>query len=154
MSRRIKVLCRKRWKNLLPLYAVIPPSALLSKELDVKEILMIDWNKVLGRTFRELKLIEHWGSGLKRMLEACEQQNIPLPKFEELDNFFRITLYPQSTKSIPSASWQEPVFLYLKKHSKINDKVAQEMCQEGLLVEISTSPKDPQKVFVLSKHGK
>jgi len=28
-------------------------------------------NKVLGRTFRELKLTEHWGSGLKRMLEAC-----------------------------------------------------------------------------------
>lgn len=126
-------------------------------------------NKVLGRTFRELKLTEHWGSGLKRMLESCEQQNIPLPKFEELDNFFRITLYPQSTKNIPLASWQEPIFLYLKKHGKINAKAAQtiwkvtrrttstrikKMCQEGLLVEISTSPKDPQKVFVLSKHGK
>lgn len=126
-------------------------------------------NKVLGRTFRELKLTEHWGSGLKRMLAACEQQNISLPKFEELDNFFRITLYPQTTRSIPSASWQEPVFLYLKKHGKINAKAAQEiwqvtrrttttrlkeMCQEGLLAEISTSPKDPHKVFVLSKHGK
>ena len=126
-------------------------------------------NKVLGRTFRELKLTEHWGSGLKKMLEACEQQHIPLPKFEELDNFFRITLYPQSTKSIPSASWQAPIFLYLQKHNNINAKAAQEiwqvtrrttttrlkeMCQQGLLVEISTSPKDPQKVFVLSKHGK
>jgi hypothetical protein len=29
-----------------------------------------------------------------------------------------------------------------------------EMCQEGLLIEISTSSKDPQKVFVLSKHRK
>jgi ATP-dependent DNA helicase RecG len=126
-------------------------------------------NKVLGRTFRELKLTEHWGSGLKRMLEACEQQNIPLPKFEELDNFFRITLYPQSTTSIPLVSWQEPVFLHLKKHSKISAKTAQEiwqvtrrttttrlkeMCEKGLLTEISTSPKDPQKVFVLSNHRK
>ena len=31
-------------------------------------------NKVLGRTFRELKLTEHWGSGLKRMLDACRHQ--------------------------------------------------------------------------------
>lgn len=126
-------------------------------------------NKVLGRTFRELKLTEHWGSGLKRMLEACEEQNIPLPKFEELDNFFRITLYPKSTKSTPSASWQKPIFEYLKKHEHINAKSAQEiwqvtrrttttrlkeMCSQGLLVDISTSPKDPQKVFVLAKHRK
>lgn len=123
-------------------------------------------NKVLGRTFRELKLTEHWGSGLKKMLEACEQQNIPLPKFEELDNFFRVTLYPKSTKSIPTVSWQKPIFDYLKKHDKINAKIAQEiwqvtrrttttrlkeMCNQGLIVDISTSPKDPQKIFVLAK---
>jgi len=124
-------------------------------------------NKVLGRAFRELKLTEHWGSGLKRMIEACEEQNTPLPKFEELDNFFRITLYPKSTKSTPTASWQKPIFDYLEKYDKISAKVAQEiwqvtrrttttrlkeMCNQGLLVDISTSPKDPQKVFVLSKH--
>lgn len=123
-------------------------------------------NKVLGRIFRELKLTEHWGSGLKRMLEACEQQNIPSPKFEELDNFFRVTLYPKSTISIPTTTWQTPIFDYLKKHDKINAKIAQEiwqvtrrttttrlkeMCNQGLLVEISTSPKDPQKIFVLAK---
>lgn len=124
-------------------------------------------NKVLGRTFRELKLTEHWGSGLKRMLEACKEQNISLPKFEELDNFFRITLYPKSTKSTPTASWQKPIFDYLKKHDNISAKIAQEiwqvtrrttttrikeMCNKGLLVDISTNPKDPQKVFILSRH--
>lgn len=36
MNRKIKILSRKRWKNPLPLYAVIPPSVLLSKELDAK----------------------------------------------------------------------------------------------------------------------
>ncbi len=126
-------------------------------------------NKVLGRAFRELKLTEHWGSGLKRMLDTCRHQQIPMPKFEELDHFFRVTLYPKLTKSIPSASWQEPIFQYLQKHEKINAKIAQEiwkvtrrttttrlkeMCQEGLLAEISTSFKDPQKVFVLPKHRK
>jgi len=76
---------------------------------------------------------------------------------------------PKSTKSTPSASWQKPIFDYLKKNDKINAKSAQEiwqvirrttttrlkkMCNQGLLVDISTSPKDPQKVFVLAKHGK
>lgn len=126
-------------------------------------------NKVLGRTFRELKLTEHWGSGLKRMLDTCHQQRISLPKFEELDHFFRVTLYPKSTKNIPSVSWHEPIFRYLQKQTKINAKTAQEiwevtrrttttrlkeMCLEGLLMEISTNPKDPQKVFVLPKHRK
>ena len=126
-------------------------------------------NKVLGRIFRELKLTEHWGSGLKRMLDTCRYQHIPVPKFEELDHFFRVTLYPKSTQNIPSASWQEPIFQFLQKHEKINAKAAQEiwkvtrrttttrlkeMCQEGLLVEISTNSKDPQKVFVPSKHRK
>jgi ATP-dependent DNA helicase RecG len=123
-------------------------------------------NKVLGRIFRELKLTEHWGSGLKRMLETCEEQNVPLPKFEELDNFFRITLYPNTIKSQPAAFWQKPIFDYLQKHDKINAKVAQEiwqvtrrttttrlkeMCSKGMLVDISTNSKDPKKEFVLVK---
>jgi len=122
-------------------------------------------NKVLGRIFRELKLTEHWGSGLKKMLETCEEQSIPPPKFEELDAFFRITLYPKSTKSQPSVSWQKPIFDYLQKHGKINAKTAQEiwqvtrrttttrlkeMCHSGLLVDLSTSPKDPKKEFLLA----
>ncbi|MCF7806037.1 MAG: hypothetical protein K9M07_01985 [Simkaniaceae bacterium] len=105
--------------------------------------------------------------GLRRMLDTCRHQQISMPKFEELDHFFRVTLYPKSTKTVPSASWQEPIFQYLQKHDKITAKIAQEIwqvtrrttttrlkeiCQEGLLIEISTSPKDPQKVFVLPTH--
>jgi predicted HTH transcriptional regulator len=126
-------------------------------------------NKVLGRIFRELKLTEHWGSGLKRMLDFCRDKQIPLPRFEELDNFFRVTLYPKNIKATPSTHWQELILQYLEEHDKIAAKAAQEiwkvtrrttttrlkeMCQQGLLVEISTSAKDPQKVFILPKHRK
>ncbi len=30
-------------------------------------------NRVLGRVFRELKLIEQWGSGLQRIIYACQE---------------------------------------------------------------------------------
>lgn len=121
-------------------------------------------NRVIGRVFRELNLIEQWGSGLGRMLNICAQQGIPLPKFEELGNFFRTTLYHGVNKSVRVEEWQKPVIEHLKIHKEILPKKAQElwkvtsrtassrlkkMCAEGVLVEISTGRFDPQKKFGL-----
>jgi predicted HTH transcriptional regulator len=121
-------------------------------------------NRVIGRVFRELNLIEQWGSGLERMINICEQQGIPIPKFEELGNFFRATLYHGISKFVEVVQWQKPVVEYLKFHKEILHKKAQEiwkvtsrttssrlkkMCLQGILVEISTSLFDPQKKFIL-----
>jgi predicted HTH transcriptional regulator len=35
-------------------------------------------NKVLGRVFRELQLIEQWGSGLSRISDICQKKQIKL----------------------------------------------------------------------------
>lgn len=121
-------------------------------------------NRVIGRVFRELNLIEQWGSGLGRMLSICEQQGIPLPKFEELGNFFRTTLYHGVNTFIGTEEWQKQIISYLKVHNEILPKKAQKlwdvtsrttssrlkkMCAQGTLVEISTGPFDPQKKFIL-----
>jgi predicted HTH transcriptional regulator len=50
-------------------------------------------NRVLGRVFQELRLIEHWGSGIQRMSAACEDAGLPTPKFEEIGSQFRVTIY-------------------------------------------------------------
>lgn len=121
-------------------------------------------NRVIGRVFRELNLIEQWGSGLGRMLNICGQQGMPLPKFEELGNFFRTTLYHGVNTFIGIEEWQKQIIAYLKLHKEILPKKAQElwsvtsrttssrlkkMCEQGILVEISTGPFDPQKKFIL-----
>lgn len=121
-------------------------------------------NRVIGRVFRELNLIEQWGSGLGRMINICEQQGISSPKFEELGNFFRTTLYHGVNKLVRVEEWQKPIIEYLKIHKEILPKKAQElwkvtsrtassrlkkMCEEGMLVEISTGRFDPQKKFGL-----
>ena len=121
-------------------------------------------NRVIGRVFRELNLIEQWGSGLGRMINICKQQGIPLPKFEELGNFFRATLYHVANKLVLIEEWHEQIIEYLKIHKEILPKKAQElwkvtsrtassrlkkMCEEGILVEISTGRFDPQKKFSL-----
>ena len=124
-------------------------------------------NKVLGRVFRELRLTDQWGSGLNRMIDACRQNDIATPKFEELGQFFRITLYPKSEHVSPTIHWHIPIIEYLRKEKTISAKAAQElwkisrraatnrlkeMCAQGLLVEMSTGPRDPRKVFILAEH--
>jgi predicted HTH transcriptional regulator len=51
-------------------------------------------NRVLGRVFQELVLIEHWGSGIERMTAACRESGLDAPQFEEIGTHFRVTLRP------------------------------------------------------------
>lgn len=125
-------------------------------------------NKVLGRAFRELHLIEQWGSGLNRISDICQQQQINPPKFEELDHFFRVTLYPRTMKIAPILPWHVPIVEHIQQNGKISAMEAEKlwkvtrrtattrlkkMCQEGLLVELSTGSFDPYKTFILAEPG-
>ena len=49
-------------------------------------------NRVVGRVFQELGLMEHWGSGIQRMTAACQDQDLDAPNFEEIGTHFRVTL--------------------------------------------------------------
>jgi len=132
-------------------------------------------NHVIGRIFRELKMVEQWGSGLGRMIDLCKQTGCKKPTFEEEGTFFRVTLYPApigaERKEIRAAlsahfllkqGWEDALLNYLEKEKKITPKVAQKlwnvtprttssrlkkMCEEGQIAEISTGPFDPKKVF-------
>ena len=41
-------------------------------------------NPVIARVFRELNLIEQWGSGVRRIFEQSEAQNLPAPQIVEI----------------------------------------------------------------------
>src|SRR5712691_10183578 len=49
-------------------------------------------NRVIGRVFQKLGLIEHWGSGIQRMTAACHERGLDAPRFEEIGTHFRVTL--------------------------------------------------------------
>lgn len=125
-------------------------------------------NRVIGHVFRELNLIEQWGSGLGRMIATSIKEGVQPPKFEEVGNFFRTTLYhaPAPVNVFLVKPWHAPIIKYLQKHNQISAKQAQklwnvtartttsrlkQMCKDELLVEIATSPYDPHKVFSLVK---
>jgi ATP-dependent DNA helicase RecG len=50
-------------------------------------------NKLIARAFKESGLIEQYGSGIKRILNICEDYGIVPPVFEEVFNGFKVTLY-------------------------------------------------------------
>jgi predicted HTH transcriptional regulator len=101
---------------------------------------------------------------LNRIGSVCQQQNSAAPKFEGLDHFFRVTLYPRTAKVTPSESWHVPIIEHIEEHGKISAMEAEKIwkltrrtatdrlkktCQEGLLVELSTGPFDSYKTFIL-----
>lgn len=51
-------------------------------------------NPVIARIFGELELVEEWGSGYKRIKEACQHGGYPEPQWEELGTVLRVTFYP------------------------------------------------------------
>lgn len=61
-----------------------------------------DLPRGISRVFRELGLIEQWGSGIPVILEEAASQHLPPPLFEEVGLRFRVTL----PLAQPSASAQ------------------------------------------------
>lgn len=53
-------------------------------------------NRVIVRVFHKLELMEEWGSGYRRMIEACRNGGYPEPKWEELGTMMKVTFYPSS----------------------------------------------------------
>ncbi len=51
-------------------------------------------NPVIARVFGELDLIEEWGSGYKRIKDACSKGGYPEPVWEELGTALRVTFFP------------------------------------------------------------
>ena len=50
-------------------------------------------NYVIARVFRELRLIEQWGTGVRRIFEEAKELALPEPKIEEIGMRLRFTVY-------------------------------------------------------------
>jgi len=122
-------------------------------------------NRVIAKVFYHMKWIEQWGSGLHRIIKECTQQGLQEPRFEELNNQFRVTLYSKKISKIVLESWQKDLINYLKKKEKISTKQAAhlwkvtertartrliKLIDAGIVKKISTSLKDPYGTYILN----
>lgn len=123
-------------------------------------------NRVIARVFRELRLIEQWGSGLRRIVESCRSQGLKSPFMEELNNQFRLILYSKQVEEVGLLPWAEKLLEYLKTENAISAKTAtklwkvsprtarnrlKQMQESGIIVRIGTSENDPSAAYIATK---
>jgi ATP-dependent DNA helicase RecG len=74
-------------------------------------------NRVIAHIFKELGLIEQWGSGINRIINACKEQGLSTPKIEEKNDFFDVEIIrprtitdnkPEETVGKPSENRRVP----------------------------------------------
>jgi predicted HTH transcriptional regulator len=121
-------------------------------------------NRVIGRVFHELGLIEQWGSGIQRMTKACLEAGLPDPVFEEIGAGFRVTFGLIPIRKPKLESIDQNILALLKGTSGLSTsriataiqrtpKTARERIKRliglGLIMEYGSSPQDPKKVFRL-----
>ena len=121
-------------------------------------------NRVLARVFRELSIIEQWGSGMRRIIKTYKYLNSIPPTFEEMDTFFRIVLFSSKNKKRVFEKWERRLLDYLQKNKeittlqaaelwKISDRAARtklkKMIESKLIQRVGTSIQDPKAIFKL-----
>ena len=119
-------------------------------------------NRVLGRVFHTLGLLEQWGSGIQRMSAACRETGLPAPVFEELATRFRVTF---ATARVGRPVLDETDRAILARladgeggaTSEIADTIGltpratrtrlAKLVDRGLVHEIGTGPQDPKRCY-------
>jgi len=74
-------------------------------------------NKVIARVFRELNLMEEWGTGYRRIIEACQSGGYQTPSWDELGTAIRVVFQPHlaAQEKIASVIHQETKELTLRQ---------------------------------------
>lgn len=119
-------------------------------------------NRVIGRVFHELGLIEQWGSGVQRMATACREAGLPPPEFEEIGTRFRVTLSTVSVSDPVLDAIDRTILDDLdsgegRSTSDLAELIGlstratrtrlKGLIGRGLVVEIGTSPQDPKRRY-------
>ncbi|MFM9086587.1 MAG: ATP-binding protein [Cyanobium sp.] len=90
-------------------------------------------NRVISRVFRELGLIEQWGSGIPVILQEAASQQLPPPLFEEVGLRFRVTL-PLADSLAPAQGQSQPRGAESGAESRAESRA--ESLAEGRLAEL------------------
>lgn len=119
-------------------------------------------NRVIGRVFHSLGLIEQWGSGIQRMIDACRSAGLPDPQFEELATRFRVTIGtirfarpavdPVDQAIMEAlADGEGKLTSEIAKHIGLTTRATRtrlaRLVGSGLLREVGTGPQDPKRRY-------
>ena len=123
-------------------------------------------NRVIGRIFHILGLIEQWGSGIGRMTEACLKAGLQVPILEEIGMHFRVTFMLERVSGLSVEEKDQAILDALAggegmttseiaKIIELSSRATRtrlvKLIELGLMVEIGTNPKDPRRKYYLAE---
>ncbi len=124
-------------------------------------------NRVIGRVFHALGLIEQWGSGIQRMTAACREAGLSDPRFEEIATRFRVTISttPVNRRTLDDTD-QAIVNALSGGEGKLTSQIAAvigltsratrtrlvRLVGNGLVREVGSGPQDPKRSYFLAMH--
>ena len=76
------------------------PTGLTVEKLLTGDYVSVIRNRKIADIFKEIGLIEKYGTGIKRILQSFENYGLPAPRFEEIAGGFRVTACKDIIKAI------------------------------------------------------
>jgi ATP-dependent DNA helicase RecG len=89
-------------------------------------------NKQIATVFKEGGIIEKYGSGIKRVLEAFNKYELPQPVFKETQKGFKVTVFKTTQKITQKIQTRDQILELLGENPK--------MTREGLARALEKSP--------------
>jgi ATP-dependent DNA helicase RecG len=123
-------------------------------------------NRAIARVFRELGAVEHWGTGVRLMRDACSAAGLPAPEFEELSGRFRVTLRCERGQSEGLDSLDVELLELLDAQPGLSTAVLaarinrstratrtrlRALVDLGFAVDLGSGPNDPQRRYYASE---
>jgi predicted HTH transcriptional regulator len=123
-------------------------------------------NRVIGRVFHDLGLIERWGSGVQRMTAACRAAGLSTPVLEEIGTRFRVTLRTDRVAEATIEKTDQAILEALGEgEGQPTSEIARvigltpratrtrlaKLVERGLAREVGTSPQDPRRRYFAAR---
>lgn len=119
-------------------------------------------NRMIGRVFAERGYIEQWGSGVKRMTEACVDAGLPRPIIEERPGRVRVTFRLERATEAVLKPLEQQAFdaIHLSNGISVNELASKlgvttrtarsalaAMLDKGVVAVVGSSRTDPHRRF-------
>jgi len=120
-------------------------------------------NKQIASVFKDAGIIEKYGSGIKRILEAFSEYGLPQPAFQEIQDGFKVTVFRTTQKTTQKIATREQILSLLEKNPRMTRETLAQVLEkspntikghiaklkaEGLLKRIGSDRDGYWKVFL------
>lgn len=98
-------------------------------------------NRCIAEVFSRMKIIESWGTGIKRMFSSCKAYGIREPELLEVGDSFRVNLYRPSYDEVHQSSPKSSPKSSLKNLNATQQKIADMILENPKVTQVDMAEK-------------